>query len=164
MKEIGYERAMVVHGFDKNREKGMDELSTIGETDVCEFYPDGREDSFVLAPEDVGIQRTDYGEVAAIGNVHQEALRFLKVIAGSDHPACIDLTCLNAGAILYLVGAAADIRAGVDASREIIHGGRAMETLSEWVTTQTDSENAGIGRFVELAREAGIGGRVSTLL
>ena len=33
MKEIGYERAMVVHGFDKNREKGMDELSTIGESD-----------------------------------------------------------------------------------------------------------------------------------
>ncbi|HEX5680893.1 MAG TPA: anthranilate phosphoribosyltransferase, partial [Desulfobacterales bacterium] len=32
MREIGYRRAMVVHGFDAERRRGMDELSTIGET------------------------------------------------------------------------------------------------------------------------------------
>ena len=88
--------------------------------------------------------------------MHQEALRFLKVLAGTGHPACVDLTCLNAGAILYLVGTAADIRSGIDAGRDIIHSGRALEKLSEWVSTQADSENSGMGRFADMAREAGI--------
>lgn len=164
MQEIGYERAMVVHGYDRDRTAGMDELSTIGESQVCELYPDGRQMSFVLAPEDVGIQRADYGEVAATGNVRREAVRFLKVIAGTDHPACIDLTCLNAGAILYLVNAAADIRSGIDTSREMIHSGSALEKLAAWVSTQADVERNGIDRFASLAEEAGVAHRLDACL
>jgi len=164
MQEIGYERAMVVHGYDTDRTAGMDELSTIGESQVCELYPDGRQMSFVLAPEDVGIQRADYGEVAATGNVRREAVRFLKVIAGTDHPACIDLTCLNAGAILYLVNAAADIRSGIDTSREMIHSGSALEKLAAWVSTQADVERNGIDRFASLAEEAGVAHRLDACL
>ena len=164
MKEIGYQRAMVVHGFDHDQQKGMDELSTIGQSVVCEIHPDGSEDAFVLAPEDVGIRRANYGEVATTGDVHQEALRFLNVIAGTDHAACIDLTCLNAGAILYLVGATADIRAGIDASREIIHSGRAMQKLTDWVSVQADGDRTGIRRFTRLAREAGVEEKVNAWL
>lgn len=164
MKEIGYERAMVVHGYDTDRKAGMDELSTIGESQVCEFFPDGRQMSFVLAPEDVGIQRADYDNVAATGDVRREALRFLKVIAGTDHPACIDLACLNAGAVLYLVDAAADIRSGIDASREMIHSGRALEKLAAWVAVQADAERDGVGRFAALAKEAGIARQLDACL
>ena len=156
MKAIGYRRAMVVHGYDHRREQGMDELSTIGESVVCEFHPDGREDHFVLAPEDVGIRRADYGEVAATGDIRKESLRFLRVLAGTGPAACIDLTCLNAGAILYLVGAAADIRAGVGLSREIIHNGRAIGKLAAWVSAQADPDGAGIARFNALAKTAGV--------
>ena len=43
MKEIGYERGMIVHGFDFGKQKGMDELSNIGESIVHEFFPDDSE-------------------------------------------------------------------------------------------------------------------------
>jgi anthranilate phosphoribosyltransferase len=156
MKAIGYSRAMVVHGYDNHREKGMDELSTIGESVVCEFHPDGREEHFVLAPEDVGIRRADYDDIAAVGDTRREARRFLQVLAGTGSTACIDLTCLNAGAILYLIGAAAGIRAGVDLSRDIIHSGSAIKKLAAWVSTQADTAGAGIARFSALARATGI--------
>jgi anthranilate phosphoribosyltransferase len=64
MQEIGYRRAMVVHGFDAERRRGMDELSTIGETVIHEFHSDGRQDTYGLAPEDVGIRRAGFADIA----------------------------------------------------------------------------------------------------
>jgi anthranilate phosphoribosyltransferase len=156
MKEIGYERAMVVHGFDSRKEKGMDELSTLGESIIHEFYPDGREYTFSIVPEDVGLKRSDYSAIAATGNVESEAVRFLEVISGTGHPECIDLTCLNAGAILYLVGQTVDIASGVQASRELIASGKALAKLSQWVSAQTDPKKQGIQKYLTLAAEAGI--------
>ena len=42
MKEIGYKRAFVVHGRSGDDLRGMDELSTLGRTDVAELDEDGR--------------------------------------------------------------------------------------------------------------------------
>ncbi|MCP4688453.1 MAG: anthranilate phosphoribosyltransferase [Desulfobacterales bacterium] len=156
MKEIGYRRAMVVHGFDAEKREGMDELSNIGESVVREFFPDGKEETYTLAPEDVGVKRTVYEKIAATGDRKKEALRFLKVIGGRGRPECVDITCLNAGAILYLAGKAKDIRAGVDASREIIHGGAALKKLSQWVSVQADAGKKGVRRYLDLAGKAGV--------
>ncbi len=164
MREIGYERAMIVHGFDSAKEKGMDEISGIGETLVHELLPDGNERTFVLVPEDVGIERADYASIAATGNVREEAVRFLKIVSGTGHPECIDMTCLNAGAILYLVGKAGDIREGVEMSRGIIETGKALEKLTRWVTVQTDPAKQGIGRYLDAARRAGMEAQVAALL
>ena len=57
MQAIGYQRAMVVHGFDADGLKGMDEISTLGPTAVEEFYPDGSRTSYRLEPEDMGLNR-----------------------------------------------------------------------------------------------------------
>lgn len=156
MKEIGVGRAMVVHGFDATREKGMDEFSTIGETLVHEYLPDGQENVFSIAPEDMGVKRADYSAVAALGDVKEEAVRFLGVIGGVGSPECQDFACLNAGAIFYLAGRAGDIASGVEMSREIIGSGKALAKLSEWVTTQTAPSGEGIGRLLALAKEAGV--------
>jgi anthranilate phosphoribosyltransferase len=64
MQEIGYQRAMVVHGFDDSKEKGMDELSNIGESVIHEFHPDGTENTFSLAPENAGLKRATYGAIS----------------------------------------------------------------------------------------------------
>lgn len=136
MRAIGYQRALVVHGFDGGGADGMDELSTIGESAVQEFYPDGREERYTLAPEDVGLRRAAYAEVAATGDLGQEAARFLDVLAGTAAPACIDITCLNAAAVLYVAGKVADLKSGVARCREIIHSGRAMAKLRQWAAVQ----------------------------
>ena len=158
MKEIGYERAMIVHGFDARKERGMDEISTLGETLVHEFFPDGKERTYTLAPEDVGLARADYSAIAATGDVRKEAVRFLKVVSGTGHPECIDMTCLNAGAILYLVGKADDIRAGVTMSRELIETGKALAKLSRWVAVQDDPSHQGMKKLLDAAADAGISG------
>jgi anthranilate phosphoribosyltransferase len=156
MKEIGYERAMVVHGFDSTRSKGMDELSTLGDSLVHEIYPDGREHTFFMAPEDVGIKRTSYDMIAATGDVRKEAARFLKVISGVAHPECIDLTCLNAGAILHLAGKANNIREGVELSRELVANGTALSKLSQWIAIQADPERTGLRRYEAWGQACGI--------
>ncbi|MFZ2447345.1 MAG: anthranilate phosphoribosyltransferase [Syntrophobacteraceae bacterium] len=164
MKEIGYERAMIVHGFDATKKKGMDEISTIGETLVCEFLPGGEEQTFLLAPEDVGLKRADYSDIAATGDVRKEVVRFMKVISGTGHPQCIDMTCLNAGAILYLVGKAEDIRMGVEMSREIIETGKALAKLTRWISVQADPSGKGPVKYLNAAAEAGIRAEVAALL
>jgi anthranilate phosphoribosyltransferase len=164
MKEIGFKRAMVVHGFDSSKEKGMDEFSTLGESFVQEIFPDGSETTFSLAPEDVGIKRADYSAVAATGDLRKEALRFMKVISGTAHFECIDFACLNAGAILYLIGKANDIKAGVELSREIVGSGQALRKLSEWVSAQGVPLGVGVQRYLELSKEAGVEAQVRTTL
>lgn len=164
MKEIGYERAMIVHGFDSGKEKGMDEISTIGETLVHEFFPDGEERTYLLSPEDVGLRRAGYSSIAATGDVREEVVRFMKVISGTGHRECVDMACLNAGAIFYLVGRADDIRTGVAMSLDIIESGKALAKLSRWVAVQADLSGRGLQKYLDAAAEAGISERAAALL
>jgi anthranilate phosphoribosyltransferase len=161
MREIGYRRAMVVHGFDAERRRGMDELSTIGETVVHEFHPDGREETYNLAPEDVGIRRAGFADIASTGDVRREAVRFLKVVAGTADRASIDIACLNAGAILYVADQAATIAAGIEQGREIIDTGRALSKLCAWRKAQADPGEDSTSRFHDIARQAGLADRVA---
>jgi len=156
LKAIGIERALVVHGFDAEKEKGMDELSNIGESLALEVCSDGSEVMHVIVPEDIGLKRAKYGDIAATGDVRKEAVRFLKVIGGIDHYGCIDITCLNAGAVLYLVGKAENIAKGAAMSREIIGSGRALRKLTEWVDTQSDQEKRGMRTLLSVAKAAGV--------
>ena len=156
MQAIGYQRAMVVHGFDADGLKGMDEISTLGPTAVEEFYPDGSRTSYRLEPEDMGLKRSIYPAVAATGDVRREALRFMQVIAGVRYAERIDLVCANAGAILYVAGRAADLPSGVKASRELIESGRALKKMCRWIVTQGDDQQRGLQRFISIAEHAGL--------
>ena len=156
LKAIGIERGLVVHGFNAEKNKGMDELSNIGESIVLEVCADGKDVFHTIVPEDVGLKRSKFADIAATGDVHEEAVRFLKVIGGVDHQGCIDITCLNAGAILYLAGLAENVSKGVSISSEMIGSGRALRKLSEWVQAQSDQEGVGIGAFMSVVAEAGM--------
>jgi anthranilate phosphoribosyltransferase len=164
MRAIGYRRAMVVHGYDADGRAGMDEISTLGETAVQEFFPDGTRRAYRLTPETMGIKRSTYDDVAALGDVHAEAVRFLRVVSGIDHPACIDLVRANAGAILYLAGQAPDLPSGVEAARQLIFSGRAFEKLCRWVTVQSDDAGAGRECFAAIAAQAGLKNEVAALM
>ena len=154
MKAIGIDRAIVVHGFDANKDKGMDELSNIGESIALEIRGDRHDVIHTIIPEEVGLSRSQFEDIAATGDVKKEAVRFLKVIGGVEHNGCIDITCLNAGAILYLVGKAKDISEGVTISKEIIGTGQALQKLAEWVNTQSDQGKTGMRSFLSVAEAA----------
>ena len=164
MQAIGYRRGMVVHGLDADGRKGMDEISTLGETVVQEFFPDGTRRSYRLVPEEMGLRRGVFADVAARGDLRTEAVRFLRVIGGIDHPSCVDLVCANAGAILYVAGKASDLSAGVSRARELIHTGQALGKLCHWVAVQCDDLRTGLQRFTQIAAQAGLGEAVAAHL
>jgi anthranilate phosphoribosyltransferase len=159
MHEIGYQRAWVVHGYNREGTLGMDELSTLGKSKVLELSPNGSQETFQIVPEDVGLRRAESEEIAALGDRRQEAHRFLQVLATTGHQACQDITCLNAGAILYVAGASDDLSDGVAEAREILRSGAALAKLQSWIECQADDEGRGRQRLMMLAEEAGVVGQ-----
>ncbi len=156
---IGYEHALVVHGYDDRREAGMDELSVLGPSLVNELHAGGRRDAYTVEPEDFGLRRARHGEVAPLGDLHSEAVRFIQVLGGRGHDACGDAACLNAAAVLSVAGRAADLADGLAQAREAVAGGAALAKLEEWVAAQAgdvDRRIAGEGRLARLRAEAGL--------
>ncbi len=149
MQSIGYEKGMVVYGKDDKSGQGMDELSLSGGTIVHEFTRNGSNE-YTLYPEDAGLTQSSFEEVAAIGNPAKEAVRFIQVLSGKKHEACIDFTCLNAGAILHTAGKCDSIRKGVEMSREVIESNRAIEKLRQWASCQDSSGGKGLHRLESL--------------
>jgi anthranilate phosphoribosyltransferase len=156
MREIGYRRGLVAHGFDHLREKGMDELSVLGASRVHEFFPDGSGREYDIHPEEFGISRVPYEFIAPLPDRGQEAVRFLQVLAGAGHQACIDFVCLNAGAVLYVAGKAETLGAGVRQSYDLIGGGQALKKLADWAAVQQGPEQEGLRRLEGLLAAAGL--------
>ncbi|MBA4392703.1 MAG: anthranilate phosphoribosyltransferase [Desulfobacca sp.] len=156
MQEIGYRRGMVVHGFDKKKEKGMDEISILGETLIKEFNEKGEDREYRVRPEEVGLNPSRYEDIAPLENRQEEGTRFLQVLAGVNHQACQDFTCLNAGAVLVLAGKVPTLKKGVEWSRKIIEEGRALTKLNHWVQIQQGPENKGVDRFEKILKRAGL--------
>ncbi len=164
MSEIGFQKAMIVHGFDREKEKGMDEISILGETMVREVADGKPAGDYSFFPEDIGLERVSYEDIATSGDVRKEAVRFLQVIAGTGSKACRDFTCLNAGAVFYLTGKAEDLKQGLEKSRELIESGLALKKMVQWVRTQADEERNGLLRFLGLAERAGLKKEVAEAL
>ena len=159
MMEIGYEHALVVHGYDDRREAGMDELSVLGTTVVSELRADGRRDSYTVEPEDFGLRRAAHDEIAPLDDLRSEAVRFLQVLGGRGHEACGDAACLNAAAVLYVSGQAGDLGDGLAQAREAVASGAALAKLEEWVAAQAgglEQRTSGEARLATLREEAGL--------
>ena len=144
LRELGFKRAFVMHGLDEESGKGMDEVSTVGPTHVAELNEDKTIKTYTLRPEDFGIQRARFEDVASSRDVQKDALALLKVLAGKDKGPRYDIVCLNAAPLLYITGKAKDLRAGLDMAREAIADGRALKKLRDWVSWQNVTPEDGL--------------------
>lgn len=144
MASIGYTRGMVVHGRADEHEGGMDELSVCGETIIHEFSESVTKNLYTLRPEDVGINPTPFAEIAATGDLKTERKRFLKVLSGKDYQGCIDFTCLNAGATLYIGKQAKSIAEGIRMAYDAIVSGAAIDKLRRWISIQNADITKGL--------------------
>ena len=125
LKQLGVERAWVVHGSD-----GLDEMTTTGATYVCELK-DGEISSFDVNPRDIGIQiaqpQTLKGDDAITNAGALES-----VLAAQSGPFR-NITLLNAAAALVVAGKADDLKAGAMMAVESIDSGGAQEALTSLV-------------------------------
>lgn len=152
MREIGYERAIVVHGLTEDGRQGMDEASTLGETLVAELHEDGKISQYSFFPEEIGIRRAHIDILAPCGNREEEALRLLAVLNGREDGARSDIVCLNAAFIFYLVKAATSLHEGCRQAKEIIRSGAAIEKLKDWVREQNQEPAKGMKKLDRLLK------------
>jgi anthranilate phosphoribosyltransferase len=141
MREIGYRRAFVVHGVNEDGTKGMDEVSTIGETIVAELHEKGEITTYTVTPEEFGIQRADERALLPASNIKEEALCFLGLLSSVEQGPKADIVCLNAAPILYIMGKARDLSEGVEMAKRTLESGKAILKLREWTREQnSDAE------------------------
>jgi anthranilate phosphoribosyltransferase len=127
---LGADHAMVVHSHD-----GLDEISISAATCVCEVR-DGELVSYELRPEEIGIERHDIEGIAG-GDARENANIAREILGGGSGPRA-EIVAANAGAALYVSGAAPTIREGVTMARESIASGSAMAKLQELVAVTNE--------------------------
>ena len=147
MKEIGYKRAIVIHGLDSDGKSGMDEASTLGVTIISELQESGIIKEYSISPEEMGIMRASRDSIAPLNNLKQEASRFVGLLSGKEDGACSDIVCLNAAFLLYMMNIAPSIKDGFHQAKDIIKSGRAINKLKNWVQTQQTQAGNGISKL-----------------
>jgi anthranilate phosphoribosyltransferase len=125
LRELGTEKAWIVHGHD-----GLDELTTTDISHVAALEK-GRVESFDLAPEDAGLKRATIAQLKG-GSAAENASAITALFHGMRSPYR-DIVVLNAGAALIAAGKADDLRAGAALAAESIDGGRARCALEALV-------------------------------
>jgi anthranilate phosphoribosyltransferase len=119
---LGCEHGLVVHG-----EPGIDELSPCGATTVATVQ-DGAVTISELDARELGVPLCALSDLAG-GDPARNAEISLAVLGGASGPAA-DATALNAAAALVVAGRAADLGEGLEAAREALRSGAAMEKLT----------------------------------
>lgn len=123
--ELGAERALVVSSAD-----GLDEFSVSGATRVVELTG-GELRSYEVTPEQVDLEPSADGAVGA-GTPEQNAVVLRDVLAGNPGTER-SLAVLNAGAAIYVAGAAETLEEGVRAAERSVDSGAAAAILERWV-------------------------------
>ncbi len=126
MMKLGVRRGMVVYGQDS-----LDEISMAAPTSVCEIK-DGWFQSYEITPEQFGYTRCAKEDLVG-GTPTENAAITRAIINGEDRGPKRCAVCLNAGAALYITGAAETMEAGVRLAENIIDSGKAAAKLEEFI-------------------------------
>ena len=123
---LGVKRALIVHGTD-----GMDEIS-IGAPTLMHEISDGWERSYEIRPEDFGIVPASKEAIRG-GKPEENAAVTRGILAGEITDARADVCLMNAGAAIYIGGAADSIAEGIAAARRTIVDGSALQKLEDFI-------------------------------
>jgi anthranilate phosphoribosyltransferase len=125
LRELGAERAFVVHGAG-----GLDEISLAGETLVAEVR-DGKVRRFTVTPEEFGVERAPLEEIRG-GTPAENAALIERILAGEAGPAR-DIVVVNAAAALVAAGVSKDFRSAAGLASFVISSGGAADKLAALV-------------------------------
>jgi anthranilate phosphoribosyltransferase len=125
LRNLGSERAWVVHGSD-----GLDELTTTGITRVAELDA-GAISVFEVTPEDAGLPRATLAQLKG-GDAQANAAAIREVLGGEPGPFR-DIVLLNAAGALIVGGKAASLGEGVERASRSLDTGAAAQALDKLV-------------------------------
>ena len=125
LKNLGSERALVVHGSD-----GLDEITTAGPTTIASLE-NGTVRLFELTPEEVGLTRARPEDLRG-GDAQANAEALAAVLKGEKGPYR-DVAMINAAAGLIVANKAADFREGLALAKRSIDSGEAEGALQRLI-------------------------------
>lgn len=125
LRNVGSERAWVVHGAD-----GLDELTTTGPSYVAEL-DDGAVRTFEVLPSDIGLPLARPEDLKG-GDAETNAAAMWAILGG-EHGPFRDAVVYNAAAALLVAGRVASVREGAELAAEAIDAGRAKAALQRLV-------------------------------
>jgi anthranilate phosphoribosyltransferase len=131
--ELGAIRALVVHGSD-----GLDEITTRGRTETA-LLEDGGVSPFSIDPAALGIPPPLPG--ALRGGTADQNAKIVRSLLDGEAGARRDIVLINAGAALWVAGAAKDLEEGMELARQSIDSGAARERLEKLIA----ASGAGMG-------------------
>lgn len=121
---LGAQCAMVVHGG------GLDEIALHAPTKAA-LLEDGDVRLLEITPEDVGLPRRSIDELRG-GAPEENAAWLQSLLEGRGSEAHNHAVAINAGALLWLVGAADDHKRGTEAALSILRDGAAAQRFGRW--------------------------------
>lgn len=121
MRELGRDRALVVHG------SGTDELAVHGPTQVWELR-DGEITTYTVTPAELGVQEHTLADLHG-GDGAENAKHLRAVFDGTGPNAHIDAVAVNAGGMLYLHGRVDTLKEGTELAKATIMDG----TVHRWL-------------------------------
>ncbi|CAA9445935.1 MAG: Anthranilate phosphoribosyltransferase [uncultured Rubrobacteraceae bacterium] len=139
LKELGAEKALVVHGTD-----GLDEITVTAPTLAAEVS-DGEVTEYEISPEQFGLARhSPDGLLGGDASLNARVMR--DVLSGEEEGAARDVILLNAGAAIYVAGMIQTLEEGVRLAEGSIESGAATEALEDFV--RVTRRLAGVGGAV----------------
>jgi len=124
LQRLGATRALIVWGQD-----GIDEISLGAPTSVAELR-DGKVREYEIDPRDLGFAPVSTRELA-VADAMESRARVLEALEDREGPAR-EIVALNAGAALYVSGAAESVRDGVFRARGVLASGAARAKLDQF--------------------------------
>lgn len=145
MRGLGYKRAIVPCGASgEHPGRYLDEFSNVGQTQVAELHEDGSISEYKLSPDDVGMRRARYEEIASAGTREENARIVAQVLAGKRQGAVLDILAYNAAACLKLMGKAENLEMGIRHARTAVETGKAWAQLRSLIEAQNRDPKAGL--------------------
>jgi anthranilate phosphoribosyltransferase len=123
LRNLGTERALVVHGCD-----GLDEISTAAPTRISELK-DGKITEYLLDTTELGIARSGPMDLKG-GDASHNAELVRRVLLG-EKGAGRDIVLVNAAAAIYVGKVAESLQEGIVLAEEMIDSGKAAGKLRE---------------------------------
>lgn len=134
LQSLGVRRAMVVCGTVQSPESGVqsaiDELSTLGENTVAEFYQERGFAASTLSPEQFPLQRATLADLVG-GDRQANAEIIRRLFRGEERGPKRDAVLLNSTAALFVAGKTKSLAEGWDLAGRIIDCGHANAKLEE---------------------------------
>jgi anthranilate phosphoribosyltransferase len=134
LQSLGVRRGMVVTGKIGNRQSAignsLDELSTLGENTIAEFYHERGFTTSVLSPEEFPLQPATLDDLLG-GDKFQNAEITRRILRGDERGPKRDAVLLNAGAALFVAGKTKSLAEGWDLAGETIDSSQADGKLAE---------------------------------